>query len=190
MNTVTHAIVASTLLSKKGAGKLNWVVLIGALLPDASIFIFYFWAKIIQQTPERIIWTELYWQQPWQTIGAVSNSIPLALALLGLGLLKHSRLLIIFSCAILSHFLLDFPFHADDAHQHFWPLTRWRFHSPLSYWDIAHHASSVIILELSIIGLCCIALWKRFEHWSIRLALTSVFLIFFGTYIYFSALLG
>ena len=91
--------------------------------------------------------------------------------------------------AMLSHFLLDFPVHADDAHQHFWPLTNWRFHSPFSYWDSAHHAASVAILELSIILLCSIVLWQRFKHWAVRIGVIVITMMFFGTYFYFSLVL-
>jgi len=46
--------------------------------------------------------------------------------------------------------VLDFPFHAEDAHKHFWPLSDWRFHSPFSYWDNRRCADFVSLAEKGI----------------------------------------
>ncbi len=45
------------------------------------------------------------------------------------------------------HVLADSLTHAGDARPVFWPLSRWRFRSPVSYWDRGHHARAFSLLE-------------------------------------------
>jgi hypothetical protein len=77
------------------------------------------------------------------------------------------------ACAVLVHLSLDFPFHAADAHKHFWPLTDWRFHSPLSYWNDHHHARWVGVLELGLVLISMAVLWQRFHSRWVRAALLA-----------------
>jgi hypothetical protein len=41
---------------------------LGAIAPDAAIFVCYGWAKWVQKLPESVIWPEAYYSQPWQDI--------------------------------------------------------------------------------------------------------------------------
>ena len=45
---------------------------------------------------------------------------------------------------------LDLPVHTDDAHRHLLPLSDWRFHSPVSYWDRRYHGAQFAIFELML----------------------------------------
>ncbi len=38
---------------------------------------------------------------------------------------------------------MDLPVHHDDGHRHFFPLSDWRFASPVSYWDPEHYGRIV-----------------------------------------------
>lgn len=51
--------------------------------------------------------------------------------------------------------------HQDDASAHFWPLSDWRFVSPLSYRDSAHHARWLAPLEGLVAFVCGVVLWCR-----------------------------
>jgi LexA-binding, inner membrane-associated putative hydrolase len=45
------------------------------------------------------------------------------------------------------HNILDFPTHAEDARPLFWPLSRWRWKSPISYWDRKFYAMPCLLVE-------------------------------------------
>ena len=165
-------LAAAAVLSKPDNRLRNTAVLFGALLPDLSIFVLFGWARL-QGIPQWEIWRELYWQEPWQTMSAISNSFPIWFAVLAVAVALRSKIVMVLAGAVLIHLALDFPVHADDAHKHFWPLTDWRFHSPLSYWDTDHHSQYVMLGEL---GLCLISiavLWRRFSGLVVRSALLT-----------------
>ena len=182
MNTLTHLAVGAALVGRRSNRWLG-LALLGGLLPDLSIFIFYAWAKW-QGFPEAQIWQSLYWQEPWQVLSALSNSSVLWALVLIVGI--RVPWLWPISIAALAHLVLDFPFHADDAHKHFWPLTDWRFHSPLSYWDRAHHAGAVRWLEMTVISTALgFFVWKDARSW-VRRSAAGLLLAYFGVDIYFA----
>ncbi len=164
-------LTAAALLTKSGDRRRNWAIVIGGVLPDLSIFALLGWARLIEGLPHRQIWREVYWQEPWQTLGAISNSFVIwaLVALLAYRLGWHIVMFI--AGAALVHLCLDFPFHADDAHKHFWPLTDWRFHSPLSYWNDHYHGRWVGLLELGLVLASMAMLWQRFDSRIVRGAL-------------------
>lgn len=166
-------LTAAALLTKSVDRRRNWAIVMGGLLPDVSIFALVGWARLVEDVPHRQIWRELYWQEPWQTLSAISNSFVIwaLVALLAYQFGWHLVLLI--AGAVLVHLGLDFPFHADDAHKHFWPLTDWRFFSPLSYWDGHHHSRWVGMLELGLVLASMALLWRRFSNRIVRGALVA-----------------
>ena len=138
MNTIAHMVIASAALARKETPKRNWAVLGGALIPDASMFVFFAWSRLQGWSGDET-WNVQYWTEPWQTLGATSNSFVLFGALLIVAAWRSWTLWAVFAAAALVHIALDFPLHADDAHRHFWPLSDWRFLSPVSYWDPARN---------------------------------------------------
>lgn len=185
MNTATHLLTAVAVLARPGRPGRNTAVVAGALLPDAWIFGFWGWHRA-QGVPELRLWRELYWQEPWQTVGAIANSAPLGLAILVAGLVTRVSWLAVLGGAMLIHLALDFPVHADDAHRHFWPITDWRFHAPFSYWDLRYHADKVIWLEAALTAACLVVLWRRFGGRPARAALGLLAAGYVGAYAYFA----
>lgn len=171
MMTQTHLLTACALLAKPGNTRMNNMIIFGALLPDLSIFILFFWAKGIANIPDGQLWNVTYWSEPWQSLSAISNSIPLYILLALAAYFINWRLIYVLALAALLHISLDFPFHADDAHKHFWPLTDWRFYSPFSYWDNRYNAEIIRALEIAISVLCLVILWRRFEMKWVRAVL-------------------
>ena len=170
MNTVTHIIVSSAALSREQAPRRNWAVIAGALIPDFSIYVMSAWAIATGQMNEQL-WQVTYWQEPWQILGAITNSVPLALLLLAIGLWRNSAVLSVLAGAMLIHAGLDFPLHADDAHRHFWPVTDWRFHSPVSYWDPDYHGFWGGLLDCAVLFAGIAVLWLRFSALWVRILL-------------------
>ena len=189
MNTATHILTASAVLARRNQPYRNTAILVGAFLPDLSIFALFAWAKM-NGFSQAIIWHELYWQEPWQTFGAISNSFPIWLLVLAIGLLSRSKVMLVVAAAAIIHLALDFPVHADDAHKHFWPLTDWRFHSPLSYWDTNHHSQFVMAAEFVLCLAALIALWLRFSGWLVRTGLVAAMLSLIAVPVFFWATLG
>ena len=180
MNTPTHMLAAAAVFSRRHRPQRNAAILFGALVPDLSIFVLFGWARA-RGIPQNEIWTSLYWQEPWQTISAISNSFPIWSLALVIGLATRLHLVMVVAAAVLIHLALDFPVHASDAHKHFWPLTDWRFHSPLSYWDTNHHSRVVMLAELALCIACIAVLGRRHEGWFVRgllcLALISLAIV-------------
>ena len=190
MMTQTHLLAASALLTRPGHGYRNIAVIFGALLPDISIFILFFWARGVVGISEAELWSVTYWSEPWQTLSAVSHSFPLFLLLAALAYYFKSQLLFIIAAAALLHIALDFPVHADDAHKHFWPLTDWRFFSPLSYWDEKYFAHLVRPIEILISFTCLIVLWRRFEVNHVRAVLGLIMISYVMVIGYCSVMLS
>lgn len=185
MNTATHLLVSAAVLTRRGEKSRNIAAVAGALTPDLFIYGVWIWSKLAGIT-ERAMWREVYWTEPVQLMSAVSNSVPLYAALLGAGLLLRRAWLWVFAVSALLHMALDFPFHHGDAHAHFWPFTDWRFHSPLSYWNAAHHAEWVGFGELGLVALCAAVLWRRFTLRRIRAAVIVGVLAYFVPRLYFT----
>lgn len=163
MNTPTHIAVNLLLLGRQDKDQVITPIILGAILPDLSMFTFYFFEKVILGTPETIIWSQSYYQAPWQNLSALSNSIPLGI----LGLLfvswKRSHWGFLLFSSILLHLLTDLPLHNEDAHRHFFPLSDWRFYSPISYWDPSHYGNIIGILEIILVSVCCVTLLRTYD---------------------------
>lgn len=177
MNTQTHLLVAAALFAKPDAPKRNTALIIGALLPDAAIFALFGWA-VVTGVPQETLWREIYFSEPMLTFTAIGNSAPLyaAIALLGWFWARMRAgeplpalpALTVLGLAALSHLAGDFPVHVDDAHPHFWPLSDWRFRSPISYWDSAHHGRAFGTFEAALGITLAAILFFRFKALWVR----------------------
>ena len=185
MNTATHLLVSAAVLTRRGQTARNVAAIAGALTPDFFIYCVWIWSKLAGIS-ERALWSEVYWTGPVQLMSAVSNSVPLFAVLLGAGILFRRDWLWVFAASALLHIALDFPFHAGDAHAHLWPISSWRFESPLSYWNAGHHAQWVGLAELAIIALCAVVLWRRFTRRRIRAVVVVAVLAYFVPRLYFT----
>ena len=88
MNTPTHLLVAAALLARPGRKQVNRGALVGALLPDLSLYVLVA-AAAAQGFSFKTIFDELYFSQSWQSVFAIDNSAPLYAALLCAGLLAR-----------------------------------------------------------------------------------------------------
>lgn len=168
MNTPTHAVFNIAVLGRRSANAARLAAL-GGVLPDLPIFIFYFVDKFWFHQPEELIWSHDYFASAWQPVIDTLHSFPLILLTLALlWRLPWSRVL----CAsLLLHSALDFPFHHDDAHRHFFPFSDWRFASPISYWDPKHHGMAGALIELMTLLAASAALIAHRPSWKVRIPL-------------------
>ena len=189
MNTPTHILMGAAIFAQPGARSKNIAAVAGGVVPDLSIYIMWLTAKFIQGIPERVIWSQLHFSLFWQSLNALSNSIPLYLLILGLGVWRKWTVGIVFSGSALAHMGSDFLLHHDDAHRHFWPLTDWRFRSPVSYWDPHYHGNTMSIVEVCFAVVLIVALWRRFDAFWLRGLLAAALLSFAAVPLYFTYLI-
>ena len=71
------------------------------------------------------------------------------------------------------HAAADLLVHADDAHRHLWPLSDWRFASPVSYWDPRHHGAWFAPVEC-VAALAMLAAVRRRAGRRTRVALAAL----------------
>ncbi len=185
MNTPSHAILNLTLLSQSQSIPLALPIAFGAVLPDAPIFVLYFWAKLVRRQPESQIWRETYELPFWQNLVAAFHSIPLAL--MGIAIAHywgwHSGEIIFLS--MIFHSLLDLPVHNDDAHRHFFPFTNYRFISPFSYWDRQHYGEIVSFVEKLLVLGATIYIFPAIDSWLGKGLLIAVNLFYWLIFLYF-----
>jgi len=179
VNTPTHTLLALAALSKPGERKRNLAVILGSLIPDIAIYLWAPYQSIVNGVSSSEMWDKLYFEPPMQNLIAWFNSIPIyAIGFTARGK-TWGKLMLFFALAALIHMATDLPVHAEDAYRHFWPLSDWRFHSPLSYWDRNHHAGWVSRFEAVLALSCIVILWKQFPRRFIQivLGLLTVFYI-------------
>lgn len=151
MNTPAHLIVGVAAFGRANKTAVTFAALIGGFLPDASLYIMagvsLFWLGL----PDQYVFGTLYFSDAWQQVFAVDNSFVLWGIGLGIAVWTRSAWAIALTGAALLHLALDFPFHTDDARMHFWPITDWKFHSPISYWHSDHGAGWFGPMEMALV---------------------------------------
>ncbi|HIE94150.1 MAG TPA: hypothetical protein EYQ83_15290 [Acidobacteria bacterium] len=151
MNTPTHVMLNALVLGR-GRWLSHWLAISGgAVAPDLSMVFLFAYERVVRGTPERVIWSTRYFDPDWQLVVDLFNSFPL----IGLGALVAWRLRatawLAFFASMALHCVTDLLVHREDAHAHFFPLSSWRFISPVSYWDPRHYGWLVGPLELLLI---------------------------------------
>lgn len=186
MNTPAHILISIASLTRgrsAQAGKVNqssylWPATIGATLPDAPMFAFYAIEKLIVGSTEREIWTTRYFLPGWQDFFDVFNSVPICLIALSIALALRRTWVVVLCVSMLLHFAFDLPLHHDDGHRHFWPLTDWRFASPVSYWDTKHFGIWAAGSEFAISVVCFVIAFRRHTNTLVRSGLVTLVAIY------------
>lgn len=217
MMTQTHFLVAAALFcSPRRPARQNAAVLAGAFAPDAAIYTLFVWSKIVG-IPERELWSVVYFAEPMTTMTAIANSAPLyaMIGILGIALVRpasvelasphsantpaglgrfivasHTNIAILFALAALTHLAGDLPVHAADAHPHFWPLSDWRFISPVSYWDPRHFGTQFSILEVVFGIALAVIVFRRFKALWVRGLTAMLIAAYVAVPVYFFVILG
>jgi hypothetical protein len=177
VNTPAHLLVGAAAFACPGAWRVNLAAILGALAPDASLYLMAGTAIFLRDIPPQVVFDQYYFSPEWQQVFAIDNSFVIWGLVLLAAFALRSRWMIAFAGAALLHLALDFPLHHDDARRHFWPLTDWVFQSPVSYWDRSRHAGIVAPLEaLLSLGLCVVLLRRFKGGWS-RVTILAVGLL-------------
>lgn len=167
MISITHTLFALAVLTKKETPLRNRAAFLGSVIPDAFIYVVALGWTLFSAEPMSRLWDEVYFDQPMQSIASAFNSIPIYALLALLGYFyrrtKAGIITLFLSLAALLHISMDLPVHAHDAYAHFWPITQWKFHSPISYWEPHLQAHWVGLIETAIALGSAWMIARRFE---------------------------
>ncbi len=180
----------------RGIPKRAWIAALGGLVPDFAMLLTVAVLKLLA-IPDPIIFGFLYWQEPWQVANAIGHSFLLWGGLFLLALVMRERLsasasaidrwslVMVFAGSALLHSAIDFLLHREDAHMSFWPLSRWKFVSPVSYWDRAYYGQYASLFEAALGLLLAALLIRRFANRWVRAALVAAMLLYVAVPAYF-----
>ena len=101
----------------------------------------------------------------WQALFDSFNSLPLIAILTWIGWRMKREALCLVGLSMALHCAADLPLHAHDGHRHFFPLSDWRFDSPVSYWDPRHFGHIVAPIEFVFVVGGCVLLIARGAQW-------------------------
>lgn len=195
MNTQSHVIMGAVIFGH-GMTRKAWAGALGGIAPDIPMLSIVLTLKFVG-TPDRIIFGEMYWQNWWQVTNAIGHNFWLWSALTLLGLLMREglsvsvinfdrwTLLTCFSGSALLHTAIDFLCHREDAHMSLWPLTRWKFISPVSYWDPAHFGQQFTVFEAALGLVLAVLLFRHFKSRLLRTALAVAMMLYVAVPGYF-----
>lgn len=162
MNTPAHLIFAAAAFARPHDRRRTIAALAGALAPDLSLYLMAGISLFVLGLSPAYVFDTLYFSDAWQMVFKVDNSFVLWVAILAAGRLAGSPTTVVFAAAGLLHLAFDFPLHHDDGRAHFWPLSDWVFHSPVSYWDSRHYGGIVGPVEMLVSFALCVLLFFRF----------------------------
>ena len=151
MNTPVHLIMGAAAFGKPGVRQITCAALIGGFLPDLSLYLMAGVSIfLLGITPDRVF-GQLYYSDSWQQVFAIDNSFVLWAIALAFALWSGRAWVVALCGAALLHLAFDFPLHNHDARMHFWPITDWKFISPISYWEGDRGGNLVGLAELALV---------------------------------------
>jgi len=163
MNVPAHLIFGVAAFGKPDNAKITWGAVLGSFAPDLSLFVMAGWSLYFAGVDPAVVFGEFYFSEPWQRVFSIDNSF----IFWGLGLWAavwaDRRALVAFAAAGLLHLGLDFLLHNSDARMQFWPLSDWKFFSPVSYWDMRYYANIISPIELGVSLVLVVVLIRRFK---------------------------
>ena len=161
MNTPAHLIFGLAAFGDTTRKAVTAAALAGALIPDLSLYLMAGTHLLVLDTPAKVVFDQLYFSESWQSIFRIDNSIVLWGIALVVGFMLRSSVAIALCAAALLHLGLDFLLHHDDGRAHFWPISNWKFQSPVSYWDSNHYGNIVGPTEILLSLAACVWLWRK-----------------------------
>jgi hypothetical protein len=195
MNTQSHVIMGAVLMGQ-GVPRKAWAGALGGITPDIPMLLIVIALKLAG-TPDRVIFGELYWQNWWQICNAIGHNLWLWGGLMLLGLFMRDRLLTsvrgfdgwttvsLFAGSALLHTAIDFLCHREDAHMSFWPVTRWKFMSPVSYYDPQHYGTWFSLFEATLGLMLAFLLFRQFNSRILRASLIVAMALYVAVPTYF-----
>jgi membrane-bound metal-dependent hydrolase YbcI (DUF457 family) len=193
MNTQSHALMGALLFGRP-LPRHALVAALGGIAPDIPMFAIVFGLRVSGHPPQEIF-GKLYWERWWQVCNAIGHSFILwgllaaAFAVIirrpGTAKAPGASLAFAFSASALVHSAIDFLVHREDAHMQFWPLSDWKFVSPVSYWDPNHYGAQFSLFEAALGLVMAVLLFRRCSSRSARAALSMCALLYLAVPAFF-----
>jgi hypothetical protein len=195
MNTQSHVIMGAVIFGR-GIPAKAWAGVLGGVIPDLPMILIVIALKL-SGVPAHTIFDEMYWQNWWQVTNAIGHNVWLWGGLIILGLFMRDRLsssarsfdqwttVSLFAGSALLHTAIDFVCHREDAHMSFWPMTRWKFMSPVSYYDPAHYGMWFSLFEAALCLVLATILFQQFSGRVLRVCLALAMAMYVAVPAYF-----
>jgi len=168
VNTPSHLVINLALLGGVADNPPVAAVALGSMLPDLPIWIYFLQARLIRRLPQHVIWSKACDDSAWNDASDATHSFPLIILPMAVSAWLQEPWWSWLFASMGLHALFDLLLHHDDAHRHFFPLSGWRFASPVSYWDVRYHGAIAARLEVFAVLLACIVLWQRYPSSAMR----------------------
>lgn len=156
MRTYSHAALSYVALRVLDRPKPEaMIAALGATLPDlpAGLGAAWLWTK--KRTTKR---EDFDREVCGRSIFRIPDAAAHSFAVLPVALLASQKSGIgrAFLLGWFGHILSDFLTHSSDARPQLWPLSDWRFGSPVSYRERNHHGRKVTAIEHALVLLAAI----------------------------------
>ena len=195
MNTPSHIIMGAAFFGGD-VPKRAWAGALGGVLPDIPMLLIVLTLKL-SGIPAQRIFDEMYWQNWWQITNGIAHNFWGWGGLLLLALFMRERvgataeaidfwsLVLVFAMSGFLHSCVDFLVHREDAHMSLWPVTRWKFMSPVSYYDPAHYGHFFSLFEAALGLVLSVVLLRRFHAVPLRIVLGFLMMLYVAVPAYF-----
>ncbi len=214
MNSQTHMLMGAVLFGRP-VPRLAWAAAAGGVAPDFPMYVIIAGLRMfgypMREIFDRLYWSD-WWQianafghsfllwgglvagsmailsrhrsahtsvAPTAPTGRVDEEAP------AVRLKPLASLVLAVSASALLHSAIDFLVHRDDGHMHFWPLTEWRFQSPVSYWDPAHGGNWFGLFEAAVGIVLIVVLFRRYRSRRVRAMLGLALALYAAVPAYF-----
>ena len=154
MRTYSHALLTWAVARRASGRRLAEPAVLGAVMPDVPAALGVGWLFLRRGAGfgrgefESEVCARTVFREP---DAALHSVLPVGAALALRTAAGKARdpdgALLAFLLGWSGHVLADVFTHAEDARPVFWPLSRWRFRGPVSYWDRGYHARAFSVLE-------------------------------------------
>ena len=91
MNTPAHLLIGAAVFGRPATSRILGSALIGAMLPDLSLYLMAGVSLILLKIPPETVFGELYFSDAWQMVFAIDNSFLIWLGLLALAIWRRSQ---------------------------------------------------------------------------------------------------
>lgn len=162
MNTPAHIIFGAAVFAQPCQRRVSLAAVAGGLLPDVPLIVMVGWSLLIAGIPPDIVFGHVYFSGAWQRVFAIDHSLFVWGGVLLAGVLASRPVVTAFAGSGLLHAAIDFLVHHDDARSQLWPLSWWKFRSPVSYYDGAHYGNIFGPAEIAVCLVLSVILWRRF----------------------------
>ncbi len=191
MTTPFHIVSGLTVFGRKHKPENNFWILAGSLAPDFVVLIFTAWV-LFMGIPLEEAWDTYYFSDQMQPFFNLTHSFILWILVFLFAYLFKKLKVVYFSLAGILHITLDLLVHHTDAYAHFYPISNWRFRSPVSYYEPGYYGNWISLVDIILFAIFSILIFRKLNSkWSRRVlvVLSSIYLIlslvfYFNFYIF------